>query len=66
MARPIRRLFGPLKFDYESPDFIEKAVAYLPTAVGKGKDDFVDAFLAVYPAFATTRKVLVLITDKIM
>ena len=61
-----RRLFGPLKFDYRDPDFIEKVVSYLPTALRKGKDDFVDSFLAVYPAFATTRKVLVLITDKIM
>nr|XP_048274606.1 uncharacterized protein LOC125389930 isoform X2 [Myodes glareolus] len=60
------RLCRPLKFDYRSPYFIDKVVSYLPTALRKGKYDFVDAFLAVYPAFATTLKVLVLITDKIM
>nr|XP_048274432.1 uncharacterized protein LOC125389801 [Myodes glareolus] len=60
------RLFRLLKFDHRNPDFIENVVSYLPTALRKGKDDFVDAFLVVYPAFATTRKVLVLITDKIM
>lgn len=41
-------------------------MSYLPTALRKGKADFVDAFLAVYPAFATTRKVLLLVKDKIM
>nr|XP_048274346.1 uncharacterized protein LOC125389747 [Myodes glareolus] len=66
LDRQFRRLFGPLKFDYRDPDFIEKVVSYLPTALRKRKDDFVDSFLAVYPAFATTRKVLALITDKIM
>ncbi|KAK7810568.1 hypothetical protein U0070_022040 [Myodes glareolus] len=60
------RLCRPLKFDYRSPYFIDKVVSYLPTALRKGKYDFVDAFLAVYPAFATTLKVLVLITDKII
>ena len=60
------RLFRLLKFDHRNPDFIENVVSCLPTALRKGKDDFVDSFLAVYPAFATTQKVLALITDKIM
>lgn len=60
------RLFRPLRFDYTRPDFIEKAASYLPTALRNGKYDFIEAFLAVYPAFATTRKVLELITDKIV
>ncbi|CAO2629243.1 Ral guanine nucleotide dissociation stimulator [Lemmus lemmus] len=60
------RLFKRLKFDYRKPDFREKVVSYLPTALRKGKDDFVDTFLVLYPAFATTRKVLELITNMVM
>ncbi|CAO2629436.1 Ral guanine nucleotide dissociation stimulator, partial [Lemmus lemmus] len=60
------RLFKRLKFDYRKPDFREKVVSYLPTALRKGKDDFVDTFLVLYPAFATTRKVLELITNMVI
>lgn len=60
------RLFKPLKFDYRHPDFIVKVVSYLPKALKKKKYDFISAFLAVYPVFASTREVLELLTDVIL
>lgn len=60
------RLFKPLKFDYRHPDFKVKVVSYLPKALKKRKYDFISAFLAVYPVFASTREVLELLTNVIL
>ncbi|XP_050019849.1 uncharacterized protein [Alexandromys fortis] len=60
------RLFKPLKFDYKHPDFVGKLVSYLPKALKKRKYDFLSAFLAVYPVFASTREVLELLTNVIL
>ena len=62
----LAHLCKPLKFGNESPDFKQKVVQYLPTALRKGKCDFIATFLGVYPAFATTWKVLELIRNIIV
>ena len=59
-------LFKSIKFDHRRPDFIENVVSYLPKALRKGKYHFINAFLAVYPTFASTREVLDLLTDVIL
>ena len=43
-----------------------KVVSYLPKALKKRKYDFISAFLAVYPVFASTREVLELLTNVIL
>lgn len=59
----LTHLCKSLKFDNGSPDFKQKVVQYLLTALRKEKCDFVATFLGVCPAFATTWEVLELIRN---
>ncbi|ERE74552.1 ral guanine nucleotide dissociation stimulator-like protein [Cricetulus griseus] len=58
-----RKLHKLPRFNPHSPDYLEKFLSYIPTAIKK--QDFIDMyiFLAVYPKFATTWEVLDLIME---
>ncbi|CAH7275464.1 ral guanine nucleotide dissociation stimulator [Phodopus roborovskii] len=58
-----RKLHKPITLNPNSPDYLEKFIAYIPTAVNNQNITDMYIFLAIYPKFATTWEVLDLIME---